>query len=285
MVGGILCMVGLDVSAKWLLQDYGMAQLVLLRCGFSAGFIGCYVIALGRTALLKTSLPGWHLLRSCLMAGSMYAFFYALGRIPLAQVLTFAFAAPLVVTALSQPVLREPVGPWRWAAVLAGFGGVVVLLDPGGGLGEPAALVALAGAILYAVISLTSRKLRMTESTEALSLYLFVVPTTIAIVWLALGPADAWRSPDAFAWALFAVCGLCGGVAFVLMNAAFRVAPAAILVPFEYTGLIWAAAAGFLIWGEVPTARTWVGAAIIAASGLFILYRETRAARPQVSLG
>lgn len=280
MCAGVLCMVGLDVTAKLLLETYQLDQLVVLRCLFSVLVIGWYALARGGGwRVLATRRPGWHLARSLLMAGSMYAFFFALPQIPLAMILTIAFAAPLIVTALSYPVLGEAVGRWRWAAVLAGFAGVLVVLQPGAGFGEPAALVALAGATLYALLSLTSRKLSLTESTMALSLYLFPAPMLIA----ATRAGAHWLPPAPLHWLMFAACGAFGGFAFVFMNAAYRRAPAALLVPFEYTGLVWAAGAGYLLWAEVPAPSTWLGAAIIVTSGLFILYRETvvRRAEPQ----
>ncbi|MDJ0929238.1 MAG: DMT family transporter [Gammaproteobacteria bacterium] len=271
MCAGVASMVGLDVTAKTLLETYGLAQLVFLRCLFSVVFIFAFAVRTGGWQELATERPGWHLLRSVFMAGSMTAFFYALPRIPLADVLTIAFVAPLIVTALSQPVLGEPVGPWRWAAVAVGFGGVLVLLRPEGEVFQLAGFLALGGTALYALLSLTARKLSATESTSALSFYLFGAPLLIG----AIGSVWNWRPPDAEGWLLFAMCGGFGGMAFVLINAAFRHAEAAILVPFEYTGLIWAAGAGYVFWSEVPSVNTWIGATIIASSGLFILYRET----------
>lgn len=277
MCGGVLSMLGLDISAKWLLATYALPQLVLLRCIFSLLLILVYACYQLGPRALRTRRPQWHALRSVLMAGSMFAFFYALPRMPLADVLILAFAAPLIVTALSWPLLGEPVGPWRWGAVLTGFAGVLIVLQPGAGLIAPAALVALCGSFLYALLSLSARRLSVTESTVALSLYLFPVPMLISVPFV-LGD---WLPPSPVDWLLFAACGLFGGLAFVLITGAFRHAPAALLVPFEYTGLVWAAGAGFLIWGEVPTVATWVGGAIIIASGLFILYRETRTHRAQ----
>ncbi len=277
MCAGVLAMLGLDISAKWLLADYGLSQLVLLRCFFSLSLILLYALTRLGPQTLKTARPQWHALRSVVMAGSMFAFFYALPRMPLADVLIIAFAAPLIVTALSWPALGEAVGPWRWTAVLTGFAGVLIVLQPGAGLVDPAALIALTGAFLYALLSLSARRLSVTESTVALSLYLFPVPMLISVPF-AVGN---WIQPPPVDWLLFAACGLFGGLAFVLITGAFRHAPAALLVPFEYTGLVWAAGAGFLIWEEVPTASTWIGGAIIVASGLFILYRETLTHRAQ----
>lgn len=278
---GALCMVGLDVAARRLLESYSLPQLVVLRCLFSILLIYAYTAARGGLTNFRSNRPGWHLFRSCLMAGSMFAFFHALRYIPLADIMAIAFAAPLIVTALSRPLLREPVGPWRWAAVIAGFCGVLIVLQPGSGVMHPAALIALGGAALYAGLSLTARKLSKTETTASLSLYLFGVPCLIG----AAGSFGNWGAPDAAGWLLFAICGFFGGLAFVFINGAYRQAPAAVVVPFEYTGLIWAAAAGFVFWGEVPRANTWLGAAIIIASGLVILFRETVVRRrPQAQL-
>lgn len=277
MCAGVFAMLGLDVTAKWLLATYTLPQLVLLRCSFSLLLILLYSLYQAGPRVLQTRLPLWHAGRSLVMAGSMFAFFWALPRLPLADVLVLAFAAPLIVTALSQPVLGEAVGVRRWAAVLTGFLGVLVVLRPGTGLVEPAALMALAGAFLYALLSLSARRLSNTESPLTLSLYLFPAPTLISIPF-ALGN---WLPPSWIDWLLFAACGVFGGLAFMLMTSAFRHAPAAMLVPFEYTGLVWAAGAGYLIWDEVPGWATWLGGAIICASGLFILYWETRIHRAQ----
>ena len=278
---GAICMVGLDASARMLLETYSLPQLVVLRCLFSISLIVAFTAARSELAALRTKRPGWHVFRSFLMAGSMFAFFHALRHIPLADVIIIAFAAPLIITALSRPFLGEPVGPWRWTAVIVGFVGVLVVLRPGSGLMHPAAFIALGGSVTYASLSLTARKLRHTESTAALSVYLFGVPGVIG----AVGSFGRWTAPDAEGWILFAVCGFFGGLAFIFINAAYRQAQAAVIVPFEYTGLIWAAAAGYLFWGEVPGANTWLGAAIIIASGLFILFRETAVRRrPQPQL-
>lgn len=271
---GCFCMVALDVSVRFLLERYSLLQVVLLRCTFSAVLILVIAAARGELGKLGTRRPGWHAARSVLMAGSVLSFFYALRYLPLADIIIFAFAAPLIVTALSRPFLGEVVGPWRWGAVLAGFLGVLIVLRPGTGTVHPAAFVAVFGAVMYAGLSLTARKLAPTENSLSLSLYVFVVPWLIA----AVGVPATWRAPDAVDWVVFVLCGAFGGIAFVFINAAYQRAAVAIVVPFEYTALIWAGLAGYLFWGEVPDAITWLGAVIITGAGLFILYRETRVA-------
>jgi drug/metabolite transporter (DMT)-like permease len=278
---GVISMVALDVTARWLMETFSLPQLVLLRSSFSAVLIFSFVAVRGQLASLRTARPGWQLFRSFLMAGSMFAFFHALRFIPLADVVIIAFAAPIIVTSLSRPLLGETVGVWRWTAVIVGFCGVLVVLRPGSDLMQPAALVALAGSVMYAGLSLTARKLSTTESTASLSLYAFGIPWLLA----AAGSRGAWITPGPIDWMLFALCGLFGGLAIVFINAAYQRAAAAVVVPFEYTGLIWAAAAGFFIWDEVPELNDLFGAAIIISSGLVILFRETQIRRrPQPQL-
>ncbi len=276
MVLGVLLMTGMDVAAKWLLDAYSLSQLVFLRCVFSMLVIGLFVFVQSGRRALYTRRPGWHLLRSILMALSTFSFFQALHLMPLANVVTIAFAAPVIVTALSGPLLGERVGVWRWSAVSVGFIGVIIVVRPGTGLIGSGALLAVFGTFMWAGLSLTARKLSASESTAALSLYLFPLPLLIA----AFGIVGSWVAPTGQAWLLFFACGTFGGLAFVAVNAAFRRAPAAVVVPFEYTGLIWASAAGVLIWQELPDVTTLFGAAVIVSSGLFILYRETRTMPP-----
>lgn len=276
---GTVFMVGLDVTARYLLESFALPQLALLRCLFSMLIIFTWAVLRDGTASLVTRRPGWHLLRSLLMAGSMFAFFHALRYIPLADIVCIAFAAPLIITSLSRPFLGEHVGPWRWAAVIVGFVGVLIVMRPGAGLLHPAAVIALGGAVMYAGLALTARKLSTTESTVALSFYSFVAPLLLGGV-LSFG---YWLQPAWTDWLLFALCGGCGGMAFICINAAYARAQAALVVPFEYTGLIWATGAGYLIWNELPTPSTWVGATLIVASGLFILYRETISADPALA--
>ena len=160
--------------------------------------------------------------------------------------------------------------------MIVGFLGVLIVLRPGTGSVHPAAVYAVVAAVFYAVLSLTARKLATSESTLSLSLYLFAAPIVVAGILCVPG----WQTPSPFDWLMFMVCGALGGLGIVFVTAAYQRAPVAVIVPFEYTALIWAATAGFVIWGEVPDVYTWVGAVVIIGSGLFILYRETLA-RPR----
>ena len=272
MLLGVFLMTGMDVAAKWLLDTYSLSQLVFLRCAVSMVVIGLFVLLRGDCRALHTRRPGWHLLRAVMMTLATFSFFYALHLMPLANVVIIAFAAPVIVTAFSGPLLGERVGIWRWSAVVVGFIGVIVVVRPAPGLVGSGALLAVFATFMWAGLSLTARKLSATEATAALSLYLFPLPMLIG----AFSSIDSWVPPTGPAWLLFITCGTFGGLAFVAVNAAFRRAPATVIVPFEYTGLIWAILAGMLFWGDLPDASTLIGAAIIISSGLVILYRETR---------
>lgn len=269
----VFFLVGLDVTARWLMQRYSLAQLIFVRSVISVTLMLAFAAARGQLGDLRTHRAGWHVFRSLLMVGSMFSFFHALRFVPLADIVIYAFAAPLIVTALSRPVLGEAVGPLRWAAVIVGFVGVLIVLRPGSGSAHPASIYAVIGAAFYAGLALTARKLAATETTLSLSINLFAAPLLVASVLCIPG----WQTPDAFDWLMFLVCGVFGGLGIVLINAAYQRAPVAVIVPFEYTALLWAAAAGYVFWGEIPDIYAWCGAAIITSSGLFILYRETRA--------
>jgi drug/metabolite transporter (DMT)-like permease len=200
----------------------------------------------------------------------MFGFFYGLAHMPLVNALTLGFTAPLILTALSGPVLGDRVGIPRWLAVVAGFIGVLIVLRPGAGMVTPAAFAVIGAAACYAGLALTARKLAATESSLALSVYVISGPLLVS----ALLVADDYRPPSSAAWAMFALAGLCSACAWVGIVGGYRRASPALLAPFEYLALIGGAAAGYLIWNEVPDRWVVVGGAVIIASGLFVVYRE-----------
>lgn len=267
---GVSCGLGLDLCAKWLLADYSLEQFVFLRSGF--GLLTFVAISrwYGGLSSLRTRRWGWHLLRTGLACTTMFGFFYGLSQMPLVNALTLAFTAPLIVTALSVPMLGEHVGWRRWAAVVAGFVGVLVVLRPGSGLVSLASIAVLVAAAGYAGLAITARKLAATETTFAMSVYVIAGPLLISGTML----SDNWAAPTATGWSLFALAGLCSAGAWVGIVGGYRRASPAVLAPFEYTALIGAAIAGYLIWDEVPDRYVMLGGAIIIGSGLYVVYRE-----------
>jgi len=267
---GISGGLALDICAKKLLEDYPIEQFVFLRSAFGILFFLLAARWYGGLGSLRTRRWGWHVLRTVLATGAMFGFFFGLSRMPLVNALTIAFMAPLVVTALSVPFLGEHVGWRRWLAVIAGFIGVLIVLRPGEGMFKPAAITVIIAAFCWAGLSLTARKLARTESSYSLSVYVTAGPLIVSGVVL---PGN-YMVPDVQAWILFILAGLCSAVAWVGIVGGYRRAPPVVLAPFEYTALVGAAIAGYLIWDEVPDRWVASGGLVIIGSGIYIVYRE-----------
>ncbi len=267
---GVSAGLALDLCAKWLLADYSLPQFVFLRSIFGLLFFLFTARFYGGLGGLKTKRWPWHLLRTLLATGAMVGFFFGISRMPLVNALTIAFTAPLFVTGLSVPFLGEHVGWRRWLAVVVGFIGVLIVLRPGKGMFTPAAVGVIIAALCYAGLALTARKLATTESSFSLAVYVVTGPLLVSATLV----ADNYTAPTPTGWFFFVLAGLCSALAWVGIVGGYRRAPPAMLAPFEYTALIGAAAAGYLIWDEVPDIWVITGGLVIIASGLFIVYRE-----------
>jgi drug/metabolite transporter (DMT)-like permease len=273
---GVIAGLGLDLCAKGLLSTYSLEQFVFLRSLIGLTIFVLLARQFGGLKSLFTRRWPWHLLRTLLATGAMFGFFYGLARMPLVDALTLGFTAPLMVTALSVPMLGEHVGWRRWTAVVVGFLGVLIILRPGsdGDISFASAAVLFA-AFCYACLAITSRKLGATESSYALSVYVIVGPLLVSFLMLS---QTRWQPPDADGWLLFVLAGSCSVIAWIGIIGGYRRASPAMLAPFEYTALIGGAIAGYLIWNEIPDRWVITGASVIIASGLFVVYREIGAA-------
>nr|XP_061812197.1 S-adenosylmethionine uptake transporter-like [Nerophis lumbriciformis] len=274
LLAGIGCGLALDITAKWLLTDYSLVQFVFLRSAFGLMFFLLIAKPMGGLRQLTSKRWRWHVMRALMACGAMFGFFNALSHIPLVSVLTIAFTAPLMVTAMSAWFLREPIGWRRWLAVLIGFAGVLIVLRPGTGLLHPSALGVIAAALFYAGLAITSRKLADTENSYSLSVYAIVGPFLISSLLV----RDHWQMPATTDWALFLFAGLCSAGAWVGIVGGYRRASPALLAPLEYLALIGGAIAGFLIWDEIPDRWVVVGGLVIIGSGLFVVYRDVSSA-------
>jgi drug/metabolite transporter (DMT)-like permease len=262
---------GLDLCAKALLVDYSLEQFVFLRSLIGVSIFLLLGKQFGGWRSLVTAKWRWHLLRTFLSTITMFAFFYGLANMRLVDALTLGFTAPLMVTALSVLFLGEHVGWRRWIAVSAGFIGVLIILRPGSTPVSFASVAVLIAAFTYACMAITSRKLSTTESGYALSVYVIAGPMVVSATMLSGGN---WQTPDANGWLLFTMAGASSVITWIGIIGAYRRASPALLAPFEYTALIGGAIAGYLIWNEIPDRWVVLGASIIIASGLFVVYRE-----------
>jgi drug/metabolite transporter (DMT)-like permease len=212
-----------------------------------------------------------HLLRGAMGVAMMASFVYALRTLPLATAYSIFFIAPLLITALSVPFLGERVGPRRWIAIAVGLLGVVVLLRPSGeGMLSLAAVAVLLAALMYAVSAITVQLLARTDSTQAMVVWMMVMMTAGAGAiawphWQAIRADDLW---------VIAGVGVAGAIGQYAITEAFRLGEASLLAPLEYTALIWGVLLDATLWGVLPDSITWIGAAIIIASGLYLMRRE-----------
>ncbi|QJE72101.1 DMT family transporter [Aerophototrophica crusticola] len=271
----IFCFGVMDAMIKVASADYGTWQIMFFRAAASILPVAVLVHWSGGVSSLRTKRLGSHVLRALVGLAAVYGFFTSFRLMPLADAYAIGFAAPLFMTALSVPVLGEKVGWRRWAAVLVGFAGVMVMLRPGQGVLSLTALVPLAAAFFYSLTMLYVRVLARTETNAAIVFYFLV--TLAAVSGVVMLPD--WNTPDLAGFALLVAIGLVGGVAQIAFTQAFRLTAPSLLAPFEYTAMLWAVGFGYLLFGDIPDQAIWLGSAIVIASGLYIIHRESRVAR------
>ncbi len=259
-----------DASAKWLGQTYAPVQIVFLVELFALVPISVFVWRSGGLVALRTRRPFAHALRGSLLFASMLLFYMGLRGLPLAEAIAVSFTTPLFITALSRPLLGEAVGVRRWAAVVIGFLGALIMVRPGTEAFRPDALLVLTSAFCFALATLLTRRLTRTETDVALVSYTTVI-TGLASLPFAI---PAWQAPSTGDLGLFALAGIAGGAAAYLLVIAYRNAPAAVVAPFDYSSIIWASVFGWIVWRESPEPAVWIGAAIVAGAGAYITRRE-----------
>jgi drug/metabolite transporter (DMT)-like permease len=261
----------MDAGMKQLSERYPPFQVAAMRGAASLPFVLPWaLVTTGWRSLLRVR---WalHVLRAVIGVGMLATFVYALHRMPLSSAYAIAFVAPMLITALSVPILKEHVGPRRWTAIFIGFAGVLVALRPAGnGVVSIAGLAVLLAAFAYAISAITVRVLARTDSTQAMVVWLMLLLTLGAGAISAFGWVTIARSD----WPLVAGVGAAGSLGQYAITEAFRRGEASLIAPFEYTALAWSLTLDYTLWGVLPDATTWVGAAIIVASGLYLLRRE-----------
>jgi drug/metabolite transporter (DMT)-like permease len=274
MVLGIFLFCCNDALGKWLLATYSVWQMLLIRSIAALIILSPLMWRAGAVAFTGAPRPWLQLLRVVMSVTESIMFFWAVTYLPLADTVTFYLAAPIYVTALSALFLKEPVGWRRWSAVIVGFIGVVIALRPSAATLTWPALIAITGSLFFSVFLITTRMLRGTHDVV-------LVSGTFAAMLIVSGAVAplAWVAPTPRDFALMLLLGAVAMVAFACINRSLKLAPASVVVPYQYTMIVWAVALGFVVFGDVPDAFTLTGAAIIVAAGLYILWREQIVAR------
>jgi drug/metabolite transporter (DMT)-like permease len=271
MLMAVACFSLMDAGMKQLASSYPTLQVTFLRGAASLPFVLVWVLATAGPRSLVPKRWALHLLRGALGMAMIGCFVYALRSLPLSTAYTIYFVAPLLIAALSVPLLGEHVGPRRWIAIGIGLIGVLVVLRPGvGGFISVPGLMVLLAATAYAVAAITVSMLTRTDTPQSMVVW-FLVIMAVGAGLLAL---PDWQPLQLGHAALIAGMGLAGAGGQVALTRAFQLGEASLFAPLEYTGLVWVIGWDLLFWGALPDRFTWLGAAIIVASGLYLLHRE-----------
>ena len=274
MLGATFVFTCTSALSKWLIETYPIGEVLFSRVFIP--LIGLAIIILPRTGLAvfhTTRLKG-HLLRGASQSCSQTFLMIAFSLMPLASAVAINFSAPIFATLASIILLREHVGIARWSAILVGFFGVLIVTSPGTETFTVGALFALANAVMYGTVTAGVRGLTSTELTPTLTLYQMLIMSAAFSLMLPFGfVVPTWTDAG---WLV--LNGVGNGVAQYWWTRALHLAPASAVAPFQYFSLIWAMMLGFAIWGDLPTISLVIGGAIVAGSGLFLLWRESRKA-------
>jgi drug/metabolite transporter (DMT)-like permease len=263
----------LDGSAKWLVQTVPVLVVVWLRFLTQTVIASALLFPIRGRALVRTRHLRWHLVRGLMFVAMTGMNFWALQFLQLTVTASIFFMVPILVALASAPLLGEKLDAKRWAAILVGFAGVLVIVRPGSASFHPAMLLSVANAVLYAAFNMMTRKLAAYDPPETIQF----LPAVVASVVLAPFALAVWQSPPGwFEWLLLCLMGVFGGTGHYLLAMAHRYAPASTLAPFLYQQILYMALFGYLVFGSVPDPAVWFGAAIVIASGLYLFSRERR---------
>jgi drug/metabolite transporter (DMT)-like permease len=285
-IGNLLLMALLSAAVRELVnRDYPLSEVLLFRYLFASGIFWVILFSTVGVAALATRRPLDHAIRSVSGIVSLGLLYFALTRIPLADATAISYAAPIFITVLSIFMLGEIIGLQRWLAVIAGFVGVLLIARPGSGNWDIGVIAAAGSAFTGALVAIWLRKLSSSEKSVTIGIYYNHLGSLVCLAWVLL---SGWLTPRDQDLLLFLGFGLGCGLQQWLLTISFRYAEASLLAPFEYLAMVFAAIAGYLFWGEVPVLTTWIGAGIIAASGLFIFMRrqqKMKSGAPPGSIG
>ena len=278
MLFGFLLFSANDALGKWMAATYAPGQILLIRNTASLALLVPFIMKSGLRPLFALDQPWLQLLRLAFATTEVLFFYWAVSGLPLADAMTYYLAGPIYVTVLAAFVLKEHVGWRRWSAVGVGFVGVLIAMKPSTGVFNFHVLIAFTGSLLYAGFLVVTRRLRNT-------------PDLTLATWQVVSGLVAGAIVAPFHWVpvthktdflLLAALGITALVAIVAVNRSLRIAPASVVVPYQYTLIVWAVLFGYLVFGDIPSWRVLTGAAIIVAAGLYIFFREQVVVKPKV---
>ena len=264
----------MHTAVRYLSAELHPLQIVFFRNLFGMLLFVPLVMRSG-FSFMRTERLSMHLARAGLNVLAMAAFFMALSMSPLARVNALAFSAPLFTAILSVAILGERIRARRWSAIMFGFIGAVVILRPGISVIDPGSWLTLVSAALWGMTMIVIRLLGRTESSLTTTGYMILLLSIFS-----LGPAlTVWQTPQGSAWAILLLIGLSGTAAQIGLAEALKSAEMTVVLPFDFLKIIWASMLGFMLFTEVPTLTTWIGAAIIFTSSFYVAYRERQVAQ------
>jgi len=276
MVVAVALFSAMDAQLKLLAAHYPPLEVAFLRGVLSLPFVIVPVILRGRLERLKPVNVPLHLVRGVMSVVMLTSFVYAVRETSITATYSIFMCAPLLVAALSVPMLGEKVARAQWVAIGVGLAGVLLMLRPGGSrwstMGGVAAVIAVA---MYALSVITLRRLAQTDTTESM-VFSFALLLSVGAGLLAIPGWEPLRASD---WPMLFGVGLTGAMAQGFITNAFRHAPAAVIAPFEYTALIWGAALDLAIWHVLPSGVTLAGGSVVIGAGLYLIHREATARR------
>jgi drug/metabolite transporter (DMT)-like permease len=262
-----ICFSSLDASAKYFGNELPLWVLLWGRYFFNFLFVALFFFRGAPAEIIHTRNLKMQILRSLLLVSSTLTFWLALMFLPLANCVVILFVAPLLVTILAAPILGENVGRHRWTAVILGFVGVLVVMRPGFTIFSWVSILPFITAFLYAGVQISTRILGRTEGALTTLLYSSAGGAIICTI----GVLFFWVTPSPGQWLVLVWLGFLGALGHYLMIKAYKLAPASLLAPFDYTTLIWATILGFVVFADLPDAWTVMGALIIMSSGLYLI--------------
>lgn len=269
MLAGCALFAGNDVMGKWLVSTYSVGQLLLIRSIAAMVVLAPFIARAGLRTITRVPRPGLHTVRVIFATAEVALFYWAVAYLPLADVVVFYLAGPIFVTTFSALLLHEQVDGPRWAAVLIGFVGVIIAMRPTtAALGWPA-LIALGGSLTFSLSMVTTRLLRGTPD-----LVLISWQTMAALVFGVVAAPFVSVTPSPRDAGLLALLGIVALLAHACVNRSLKLASAVVVVPYQYTLIVWAMIFGYVVFGDAPTPSLLLGTAIIVAAGLFIFVRE-----------